>query len=168
MDIYCDTREHIKEWERIRRQFDGLNVKSFRTKLFVGDYQSLDNARLVVDRKKALQELCGNVCQQHERFQAELKRAEEAGIKIIVLCENGEGIKDLSDVYFWQNPRREATTIRMVNGRPRRVPLNPKAITGETLFRTLSTIAKRYDVRFEFCEKDETGKKIVELLGGNS
>jgi len=166
MELYCDTREHANEWERISKQFDKLNVKYFRTKLFVGDYQSLDNARLVVDRKKDLLELCGNVCQQHERFQAELKRAEEAGIQIIVLCEHGDDIKDLSDVYFWRNPRLEKTTIRMVDGRPRRVPLNPKALSGEKLFKTLSTIASRYHVRFEFCNKRETGKRIVELLGG--
>ena len=166
MELYCDTREHAKEWERISKQLDKLNIRYFRTKLFVGDYQSLDNARLVVDRKKDLLELCSNVCQQHERFQAELKRAEEAGIRIIVLCEHGDDIKDLSDVFFWQNPRREKTTIRMMNGKPRRVAANPKALTGEVLFKTLSTIAQRYHVQFEFCNKRETGKRIVELLGG--
>jgi hypothetical protein len=166
MELYCDTREHAKEWERISKQLDKLNIRYFRTKLFVGDYQSLDNARLVVDRKKDLLELCSNVCQQHERFQAELKRAEEAGIRIIVLCEHGDDIKDLSDVFFWQNPRREKTVIRMVNGKPRRVAANPKALTGEVLFKPLSTIAQRYHVQFELCNKRETGKRIVELLGG--
>lgn len=168
MELYCDTREHAKEWERISKQLDKLDVHYFRTKLFVGDYQSLDNARLVVDRKKDLLELCSNVCQQHERFQAELKRAEEAGIRIIVLCEHGDDIKDLSDVYFWHNPRLEKTTIRMINGRPKRVQVNPKAISGQTLFKTLSTIADRYHVRFEFCNKRETGAKIVELLDGEA
>lgn len=51
-------------------------------KLYCGDYQSLDNAKLCIDRKKDLQELCGNVCQQHERFKAELIRAREAGIQL--------------------------------------------------------------------------------------
>lgn len=80
MQIQVDSREHASEWERISKQLDKLGVKYFRSKLYVGDYQSLDNARLVIDRKKNLQELCGNVCQQHERFQKELKRAQEAGI----------------------------------------------------------------------------------------
>lgn len=168
MVLYCDTREHAKEWERISKQLDKLNVRYFRTKLFVGDYQSLDNARLVVDRKKDLLELCSNVCQQHQRFQAELKRAEEAGIRIIVLCEHGDDIQDLSDVFFWQNPRLEKTTIRMVDGRPRRVAANPKALTGEKLYKALSTISQRYHVQFEFCNKRDTGKRIVELLGGGS
>ena len=51
--------------------------------MYVGDYQSLDNPRLVIDRKKDLQELCGNVCQQHERFKAELVRAIQQDIKIV-------------------------------------------------------------------------------------
>ncbi len=166
MEIQVDSREHAKEWERISKQFDKLGVKYFRSKLYVGDYQSLDNARLVIDRKKNLQELCGNVCQQHERFKAELKRAQEAGIKIIILCEHGGGIKELADVYWWENPRSKYTTIKMVNGRPKRVPMNPNAINGEKLFKTLQTISRRYNVRFEFCNKSDTGKRIVELLGG--
>ena len=166
MEIQVDSREHAKEWERISKQLDKLGVRYFRSKLYVGDYQSLDNARLVIDRKKNLQELCGNVCQQHERFRAELKRAQDAGIQIIILCEHGASIKDLTDVYFWENPRSNYSTIKMVDGRPRRVPKNPNAISGEKLFKSLQTISKRYGVRFEFCNKAETGKKIVELLGG--
>ncbi len=165
MEIQVDSREHAKEWERISKQFDKLGIKYFRSKLYVGDYQSLDNARLVIDRKKNLQELCGNVCQQHERFKSELKRAQDAGIQIIILCEHG-GIKDLADVFWWENPRSKFTTIKMVDGRPKRVPVNPNAISGEKLFKTLQTISRRYNIRFEFCNKSETGKRIVELLGG--
>ena len=168
MQIQVDSREHASEWERISKQLDKLGVKYFRSKLYVGDYQSLDNARLVIDRKKNLQELCGNVCQQHERFQKELKRAQEAGIQIIFLVEHGSGIRDLADVYFWENPRLKYTDIRIVDGRPRRVQKSPNAITGKTLFKTLETISRRYGVRFEFCTKAETGKRIVELLGGEA
>ena len=103
MNIQVDTREHSKEWARIKSQFDDLGVSYFRSKLFVGDYQSLDNPRLVIDRKKDLGELCGNVCQQHERFRAELIRAKENGIQIIILVEHGGQIRSLSDVFFWDN-----------------------------------------------------------------
>ena len=168
MEIQVDSREHAAEWERISKQFDKLGIKYFRSKLYVGDYQSLDNARLVIDRKKNLQELCTNVCQQHERFRKELIRARDANISIIILCEHGAGIRDLSDVYFWQNPRCRRTEIKMVDGRPRRVPVSPNAIDGDKLFKTLETISKRYNVRFEFCTKSETGKRIVELLGGEA
>ena len=52
MQIQVDTREHNKEWERIKGQFDALGVQYFRSKMYVGDYQSLDNPRLVIDCRR--------------------------------------------------------------------------------------------------------------------
>lgn len=156
MHIQIDTREHAGQVERIEQQLDALGVKHFRSKLYVGDYQSLDNPRLIVDRKKDLQELAGNVCQQHERFRAELIRAQEAGIQLVILCEHGGSIKSLEDVYFWENPRRRTS---------------PGAISGQRLFKILNTMQEKYGVRFEFCDKRQTGRRIVEILtddkGGN-
>lgn len=165
MTIQVDTREHKSEWERIQKQFDELGVKYFRSKLFCGDYQSLDNARLVIDRKKDLQELCGNVCQQHERFKAELVRAKENGIKLIILCEHGEDIKSIGDVYFWQNPRKHQVRWKTVNGKKIKTVLSKKAVDGHQLYKSLCTIRDRYNVDFVFCSKDETGKRILEILG---
>lgn len=147
--IQIDTREHTGQVERIEDQFDSLGVKHFRSKLYVGDYQSLDNPRLVVDRKKDLQEIAGNVCQQHERFRAELIRAQEAGIQIVILCEHGGQIRSLEDVFFWDNPRRRTSK---------------GAISGQRLFKILSTMKDKYGVRFEFCDKRQTGRRIVEIL----
>lgn len=168
MTIQIDTREHKSEAERIERQLDAMCVAHFRSKLYCGDYQSLDNGRLVIDRKKDLLELCGNVTQQHERFRRELIRANEAGIRIIVLCEHGQGIQRLSDVYFWDNPRLHAEKWIVEDGRPRKVPAYPKATTGAKLFQSLQTIASKYDVRFVFCDPVNTGETIVRLLGGGS
>lgn len=147
--IQIDSREHKWEMARIQMQLTSAGCKTIVSKLYVGDYQSLDNPRLVVDRKKDLQELCGNVCQQHERFRKELIRAADAGISLIILVEHGKDVKTLEDVYFWDNPRRKDS---------------PKAISGESLYRSLITIRDKYNVRFEFCTKEETGKKIMELL----
>lgn len=149
MTVQIDTREHKWELARIQRQLEKLGVKSFVSKLYVGDYQSLDNPRLVIDRKKDLQELCGNVTQQHERFRRELLRAQEAGISVIILVEHGDDMQTLEDVYFWDNPR---------------LAKSPKATTGQALYRSLVTIRDRYGVRFEFCRKTDTGRRIMELL----
>lgn len=164
MQIIVDTREHASEWNRISKQFDELEVKYFRSKLFCGDYQSMDNTRLVVDRKKDLQELCGNVCQQHERFKAELVRAIQNGIKIVILCEHGEDIKTMEDVYFWQNPRKHRVIWKTVNGKRVRTVVSEKAVDGNQLYKSLCTICDRYNVDFVFCTKEETGQKIVEIL----
>lgn len=164
MVIQIDSREHKKEYERITKQFDNEGVKYFRSKLYCGDYQSLDNAKLCIDRKKDLQELCGNVCQQHERFKNELIRAREAGIQLIILCEHGEDIKTIGDVFFWENPRKHQIRWKTVNGKKIKTVISEKAVDGYQLYKSLCTIRDRYGVRFEFCTKDETGKKIVELL----
>lgn len=168
MEIIADTREHASQFKRVACQLDALNVKYFRSKLFVGDYQSLDNARLVVDRKKDLQELASNVTHDHERFKAELIRAQEAGIKLIILCEHGPEIKKLADVEKWLNPRRDMMVFKYVDGKRKAFPRYPYAITGTKLHRILCTIQERYGVDFVFCTKQETGAKIVELLGGGN
>ena len=166
MTIQCDTREHAKEWERIRRQFDRLGVDYIRSKLWVGDYMSLDNPRLIIDRKKELQELIGNVTQQHERFTKELLRAQEKGIKLIILCEHGEGIAELQDVYFWDNPRLHIMDWSVVDGKPQKVQKYPKATRGDSLYRALCTIRDKYGVTFKFCDKHDTGYQIMNILEG--
>lgn len=162
--IQADTREHKREWERIKAQFDSMGVEYIRSKLWVGDYMNFDNPRLVIDRKKDLQELCGNVTQQHERFRAELVRAQEKGIKLIILCEHGEGITDLSDVFFWDNPRRHETEWVMKDGKPQKILKYPNATSGESLYKSLCTIREKYGVQFVFCEKSDTGYMICKLL----
>lgn len=164
MVIQVDSREHKKEYERICKQLDDIGIKHFRSKLYCGDYQSLDNAKLCIDRKKDLQELCGNICQQHERFKNELIRAREAGIQLIILCEHGPDIKSMEDVYFWKNPRKHRVIWKTVNGKKTPTVISEKAVDGYQLYKSLCAIRDRYGVRFEFCTKKETGKKIVELL----
>ena len=150
MTIQIDSREKAKAITKIISEFDKQSIKHFSSKLPVGDYMSFDNPRLIIDRKQNLQELCGNVCQQHKRFTDELKRAQDLGIKLIILCEHGGSIKELSDVTNWDNPR---------------IKQSPLAMSGERLFKVLLTLSKKYDVGFLFCTKLHTGKKIIELLG---
>lgn len=149
MDIQIDSREKAKAIKKILSEFDKQNINYYTSKLYVGDYMSLDNPRVVVDRKQNLSELCGNVCQQHERFRNEIIRANEAGIKLVILCEHGKNIKTIGDVNKWYNPR---------------LKVSPKATTGKQLFKILYTISKKYGVEFIFCDKYETGKKIIEIL----
>lgn len=151
MTIQIDTREKARAIRQIVEYFDETGIKHYTSKLFVGDYMSLDHPRVIIDRKQNLQEICSNVCQQHERFINELKRAGENGIKIIILCEHGGNIHSLEDVRRWINPRLKNS---------------PKAVSGEQLFKILFTIHRKYDVDFVFCDKKMTGYKIAELLGG--
>lgn len=151
MTIQVDTREKARAIEGIIKEFDKQGVTHFSSKLYVGDYVNLENGFLVVDRKQNLLEVCSNVCQQHKRFVNEIKRANTAGIKIIFLVEHSRNIKSLEDVKDWVNPRLKES---------------PLAVSGERLYKILSTLEKTYGVEFLFCDKRNTGKRIIEILGG--
>lgn len=164
MDIQIDSREKARAIRKIIKTFDEQGIKHFSSKLLVGDYMSLDNPRLIIDRKQNLQELCGNVCQQHERFKRELLKAMDAGIQLVILVEHGADIKSLEDVYFWKNPRKHEVRWRIVNGKKEKYVVSAKAVDGNQLYKSLCTIRDRYHVRFEFCEKKDTGTRIAEIL----
>lgn len=149
MVIQVDTRE--QKYEHVTKYFDSQGIKWVKSKCVVGDYVNLENPMVVIDRKKDLQEVAGNVCQQHERFIRELELAKELGYKMIVLVEE-PSIASLEDVCHWYNWRRKK---------------NPKAITGKTLYRIMLTISQKYDVEWKFTSKEKCGERIVELLGGN-
>lgn len=106
---------------------------------------------VVVDRKKDLQEVAGNVCQQHERFVRELELAKELGYKMYILVEE-PNITKVEQVFGWYNWRRKK---------------NPKAISGRTLGKIMLTMSQKYGVEWVFTTKANCGQRIVELLGGS-
>lgn len=164
MNIQVDSREKAKAIKKVLAEFDRQEVDYYVSKLYVGDYMNLDNPRLIIDRKQNLTELCSNVCQDHDRFRNELIRANENGIDVIILCEHGKGIEFLEDVIWWENPRLHKRVQDPGTGKWK--DIMTKAITGEKLYKILCTLQRKYQCRFEFCDKEETGKRIIELLGG--
>ena len=104
---------------------------------------------VVVDRKQNLLEVAQNVCQDHKRFKAELIRAKEAGIHIVFLVEHGRSVRSLEDVKAWVNPRLKTS---------------PLAMSGERLYKILTTMQQTYGCEFQFCTKAETGDRILEIL----
>ena len=147
MVIQVDSREKAKKIEGILKAFDQQGIDSFVSKLYIGDYMTLDNPRLIVDRKHTLGELCTNVNEQ--RFKDEVARAKKYGIKLVFLCEHGGDIKTIYDVFNWENPIRKK---------------HPSAMKGQRLYRMLRVIGRKYGVIFEFCERKDTGKRIIEIL----
>ena len=84
----------------------------------------------------------------------------------MVLVEHGPDIQCLEDVWFWENPRRHEIRWRVVNGKREKYVVSAKAVDGKQLYKSLCTIRDRYNVRFEFCEKKNTGKEIIRILEG--
>lgn len=157
MTIIEDSREKPQAVLKINNYFTQIGARVIRSKMYVGDYQLMSNPYLVIDRKQNLNELCNNVVQDHRRFTDELKRAEEVGISVVVLVEHGGAIKSVEDVPKWENPRLKES---------------PLAVSGERLYKILKAIEYSYHCRFEFCNKAQTGRRIVEILtegkNGNS
>lgn len=164
MVIQIDSREKARAIKKIVAEFDRQGIKHPVSKLLVGDYMNYDNPRLIIDRKQNLSELCSNVCQDHERFRRELLLAKENGIQLIVLIEHGNGFRQLSDVLWWDNPRRWKRTRNPDTGKWENV--ETKAMQGETLYKILCTQERKYGVKFLFCEKEDTGSEIIRILGG--
>ena len=148
MVIQVDSRE--QKYDHVTKYFDSQGIKWVRSKCVVGDYVNLENPMVVIDRKKDLQEVAGNVCQQHERFVRELELAKELGYRMIILVEE-PSVTELVHVCSWYNFRRKT---------------NPKAINGKTLYKIMRTIQEKYGVEWMFTTKAKCGERIVELLGG--
>lgn len=145
-----DTRNKPDKNKHIRSQLESLGYKVERTKIYCGDYTFPTNQSICIDTKKDMSEVEGNLIHDHERFKAECIRAREAGIKLVILIQDPK-LKQLSDVFGWFNVRSK---------------WSPKAVSGKQLAKMMYTMKDRYGVEWEFTTKQNCGKRIVELLGG--
>ena len=150
--ILEDTRNKPEKNAYIRAQLDKLGYQVDRCRLYTGDYVFADNGKIAVDTKQDLQEVCGNVTQQHERFKAECERAKMAGIKLVILVKEAS-IKSLDEVPKWYNWR---------------LKVSPRATTGKQLWKIMSKMTENYGVEWRFATPSNMGKTIVDILeGGN-
>lgn len=163
-----DTRQQASKHDAKHRWFEQHGVEIRRQALYVGDYTLPTNQSICIDTKKDIQELVSDICgKQHERFRNECIRAQEAGIKLIVLVENraehiGRGqfynpvIRSLEDLHKWKNPR----LFIFDRGKQK----YPSATRGVSLQKACMTMRAKYGVDFLFCTPEESAQKIVELL----
>ena len=149
MVIIVDTREKPRAIVKILAEFDRHGVKVVRRALNFADYFNPDNPGVIIDRKRNLLEIAGNVVQQRARFIREVDRCNRAGCHMIVLIEHSPQIRKLDDVIGWKNPR---------------LKVSPLAVSGERLFKIMKAMESRYGIEWQFCGKAQTGKRIIELL----
>lgn len=147
MVLIEDTRNKVGKHKNVHAYCAKHGIEIVRQCLDVGDYQTPDG-KISVDTKKDLSELATNLLnpQDKKRFMREVKRAREQGIQLVVLCEHGGKIKCLQDVAGWRSE------------------FSP--VTGRALLDRMYKLSVSYGVRFEFCSKRSTGKRIVEILEG--
>lgn len=174
MILLEDTRNQVGKHDAKNFYFKSQEIEVKRTKLYVGDYTLPTDQSVCIDTKKDIQEIISDVCgKSHERFREELIRAQETGIKLIILIEDNGGYCDrkktiynkpvtcIQDLFSWKNPR----LFIWEKGKRK----YPNAAKGATLAKCLLTMEYKYGCRFLFCKKEDSGAEIVRLLTeGNS
>lgn len=142
MVLLEDTRNKPGEHWNISDYCERNGIVLRRSKLYVGDYQIANSGGIVVDSKKSVLEIAGNVFQEHRRFRDECIRAQEAGIRLIVLVEE-----------------------RLPEGRlDRWVPPMAVRFDPGTLRKAMYTMQDKYGVAFRFCAPEDTGRVLIEYL----
>ncbi|WP_156908401.1 hypothetical protein [Atopobium fossor] len=129
-------------------------------------------SNISVDTKQNLAEVASNFGRDHARFAREIKRANEAGYKLIVLIEVGHPYHCVDDVAQWtSNVCQKCDKRRFGHCDPkvsmRCAARKQKPMQGSTLARIMRTIEYKYGCEFMFCNKRSTGRVICELLGVN-
>lgn len=146
MIIEMDTRNQKDNY--VTDYFDKQGIKWIRNKLYSGDVKLLNDTRVIIDLKANLEEIAHNLCnsQEHARIHRELDRAKEIGCEEFIFLIKHDKIKTVEDLQNWTSKRTK--------------------VKGSTLLKIMSTMAKKYDVKFIIVPKKDMGKKIIELLGG--
>jgi ERCC4-type nuclease len=135
---------HLKRW------FERNGIPYTVRKLDIGDYAMTSGGTVVVDRKESLDELATNLLNRDDsaRFWREIRRAFRQHVRLVILCEHGDGIRSIQDVPRW---RSKYSTV-----------------TGRVLLDAMVRCEMSYGVTFLFCDKSETAGRIMEILEGGS
>lgn len=164
--IVEDTRQQAAKHQHIEKWMAGHGVQ-FEPRaraLPFGDYMT-ETSNVVVDTKKDVQELVMNVGKDHKRFVRELERARVAGCRLVILVEEHASYNTKTNIRNWVSTvcrRCRRCNPRTSDGCSR---YRFKPMQGEALYKTLVTLENKYGVRFEFCRKADTARRICELLG---
>lgn len=145
MIIEMDTRNQKDEY--VTDFLDSHGIKWIRNKLYAGDVKLINSTKIIIDLKKDLLEMCGNLTslKEHERVKKEIERAREIGCERFIFLIKEQKINSIQEVNNWSSKRTK--------------------VKGETLAKVMNTMSERYNVEFMFTKKELAGATILELLG---
>lgn len=120
--------------------------------------------------------------QRYGFLHRDIKRAVNNGTKFIFLIEANRNISSIDDVEHrfvnkrqwlyeqkirkdWDIPRGVdfAQAVAELRSQGANIPIGPMG--GERVAKIMRTMNEKYGVEFQFCRKNESGKRILELLG---
>ena len=169
--LVIDTRQQKGKHTAKHSLFLGAGLNIVEKKLYAGDYM-LIGTNLSIDTKEHLQELNKDVrSSDHSRFKREVVRAQEAGIKLVILTET-EHVASLDELGKWREPNSEYCRR---GGSPRleawckknKKPMpkgKPRRIYGSQLAKSCRTMEKKYGCEFLFCSPKFAGELILDML----
>lgn len=152
--ILADTRQ--QKDNHITKHFDKEKISWIRSSLESADYMAVryDNGFIkdyttLIDTKKDMLELCGNLCntKEHSRVVREIELGQSLGCTNFIFLIADSNIKTPDDIKLWSNPNTK--------------------VKGEILLKIMTTFKKHHNCRFIIVPKREIGQKIVELLTDN-
>ena len=169
MTIIEDVGQKQGQHENIKAYCEAHGIILRRQKLNTGDY--ILAPKITVDTKQGMGEVYGNLIQDHERFRNECVRAQEDGTVLVILIENDDGLRCLEDVERWDNPRvhkyyEEYAWALAAKKKGKAVKIPSPPVSNNRLIKMMETMTERYGVRWMFCDRSETGRKVVEILSG--
>ena len=142
LQIIADSREQVNN--HLTDYWDKKKVPYFTRKLDIGDYSAqLGEMTLekdvVIERKRNLDEICGNLTADRDRFEREFLRAKALGTKVFLIIENASW----TDIYL-QNYRSQ--------------------LTPKSLMASLMSWQVRFNITVIFCEPENTPRLIHQIL----
>ena len=150
-DMYIGKKSTFTEPIEYYKQDKGLKTGDFTICVQLPNNCQINfQDKIVVERKKDLNELCCNLFDKKDnkgltRFERELKRAKDQGIKVILLVE----IDDMHGKIMSSKHFRYDKASRV----------SPKAFNS-----ILRSLQARYDISIEYCNKKESGRLIHDIL----
>lgn len=150
LTVFEDTRQKEGKHENIQAFFREIGVTVVRRCLSVGDYMLEGNDKVSVDTKSGILEVCTDLGADRARFNREMLRSKNLGIKLYILVEDFR-FHSIADVAKrWNNPIAKN---------------NPFCMDGRELSFRMRSAEIAYGVTFVFCRKKNAGRAILKLFG---
>ena len=157
MILIEDTRNQVGKHRNIELYCERNGIELVRQKLDVGDY-AFPDGKISVDTKQDLLEISKDIMSNdHRRFRAECQRAQEMGIQLIILTEE---LPPYGDVALWDVPLFKGSNKYHRYGEPMTL-VKPAALK-----KAMLTMTVKYGVKFRFCHRRETPRKVIKYLKG--
>ena len=149
--ILTDTRQQREN--HITKTFDKQGIIHIRTGLPSADYMALRyeegkglylDYSVLIDTKKDLLELCGNLTKDHDRLVREIDKGHELGCEEFVFIIGDTKIKTIEDIKKWSSPHTK--------------------VKGYVLLKIMQTFKEHHNCKYVIVPKKEVGDKVIDLL----